>query len=62
MRLHPAILQNIEGMELGTPNGDLNELRTWSVGGTVHAALGSMLVAYTAGMARVVSTDHQTLT
>ena len=25
LRLHPAILQHIEGMELGTPNGHLNE-------------------------------------
>jgi len=37
-------------------------VRTLSVGGGAHLAMGCMLVAYTAGMARVVSTNHQTLT
>jgi two-component system cell cycle sensor histidine kinase/response regulator CckA len=37
-------------------------LRTISLGDTAHIAMGSMLLAYTGGMARVVSTNHQTLT
>jgi hypothetical protein len=37
-------------------------LRTLALGDSAHLALGGMLVAYTAGMARVVRTNHQTLT
>jgi two-component system cell cycle sensor histidine kinase/response regulator CckA len=37
-------------------------VRTISLGDTAHIAMGSMLVAYTGGMARVVRTNHQTLT
>jgi signal transduction histidine kinase/CheY-like chemotaxis protein len=37
-------------------------LRTLAVGDTAHFAMGGMLIAYTAGMARVVSTNHSTLT
>jgi len=37
-------------------------LRTLAIGDSAHLAMGGMLVAYTAGMARVVSTNHQTLT
>jgi signal transduction histidine kinase/ActR/RegA family two-component response regulator len=37
-------------------------VRTFALGDTAHLAMGSMLFAYTAGMARVVSTNHQTLT
>jgi signal transduction histidine kinase/CheY-like chemotaxis protein len=37
-------------------------LRTLAVGDTAHFAMSGMLVAYTAGMARVVSTNHLTLT
>ena len=35
---------------------------TLALGGTAHAAMGGMLIAYAVGMARVVSTNHQTLT
>jgi two-component system, cell cycle sensor histidine kinase and response regulator CckA len=37
-------------------------LRTLATGDSAHLAMGGMLVAYTAGMARVVHTNHQTLT
>jgi len=37
-------------------------VRTLGVGGTTHVAMGSMLLAYAVGMARVVRTNHQTLT
>ncbi len=37
-------------------------LRTLALGDSTHLAMGGMLVAYTAGMARVVYTNHQTLT
>jgi len=37
-------------------------LRTLLVGDTAHLAMGGMLLAYAAGMARVVRTNHETLT
>ncbi|HEY1536255.1 MAG TPA: hypothetical protein VGF76_19675 [Polyangiaceae bacterium] len=37
-------------------------VRTISLGDTAHVAMASMIVAYAGGMARVVSTNHQTLT
>ena len=36
-------------------------VRTLALGDGAHLAMGSMLLAYTVGMARVVSTNHQTL-
>ncbi len=37
-------------------------IRTLAVGDPPHLAMGGMLLAYTAGMARVVRTNHETLT